>query len=57
MFIKLYKNDGKFITCYNEDAYILHSIFNYKLVEEGKNDKLGFPSTIIDKIIEKFAVS
>ena len=44
MFIKLYKND---------DAYILHSIFNYKIVEEGKNDKLGFPSTIIDKVIEK----
>ena len=53
MFIKLYKNDEKFITCYNEDAYILHSIFNYKIVEEGKNDKLGFPSTIIDKVIEK----
>ena len=34
-------------------SYILHSIFNYKIVEEGKNDKLGFPSTIIDKIIEK----
>lgn len=53
MFIKLYKNDGKFITCYNDDAYILHSIFGYKLVGEGKNDKLGFPSTVIDKIIEK----
>ena len=53
MFIELYKNDGKFITCYNEDAYILHSIFGYKLVGEGKNDKLGFPSTVIDKIIDK----
>lgn len=53
MFIELYKNDGKFITCYNDDAYILHSIFGYKLVEEGKNDKLGFPSTVIDKIIDK----
>ena len=53
MFIKLYKNYEKFITCYNEDAYILHSIFNYKRVGEGKHDKLGFPSTIIDKIIEK----
>ncbi len=53
MFVKLYKNDGKFVTCYNEDAYILHSIFEYKLVVEGKNDKLGFPSSIIDKIIEK----
>ncbi len=53
MFIELYKNDGKFITCYNDDAYILHSIFGYKLVGEGKNDKLGFPSTVIDKIIEK----
>ena len=39
MFIKLYKNDGKFIVCYNDDAYILHSIFGYKLVGEGKNDK------------------
>lgn len=53
MFIELYKNDGKFITCYNDDAYILHSIFSYKLVGEGKNDKLGFPSTVIDKIIAK----
>lgn len=53
MFIKLYKNDGKFIVCYNDDAYILHRIFGYKLVGEGKNDKLGFPSTVIDKITEK----
>ena len=53
MFIELYKNDGKFITCYNDDAYILHSIFGYKLLGEGKNDKLGFPSTVIDKIIDK----
>lgn len=53
MFIKLYKNDGKFIVCYNDDAYILHSIFGYKLVGEGKNDKLGFPSTVIGKITEK----
>lgn len=53
MFIELYKNDGKFITCYNDDAYILHSIFGYKLVREGKNDKLGFPSTVIDIIIDK----
>lgn len=53
MFIELYKNDGKFITCYNDDAYVLHSIFGYKLVGEGKNDKLGFPSTVIDKIIDK----
>lgn len=53
MFIELYKNDGKFITCYNDDAYILHSIFGYKLVGEGKKDKLGFPSTVIDKIIDK----
>lgn len=53
MFIELYKNDGKFITCYNDDAYILHSIFGYKLVVEGKNDKLGFPSTVIDIIIDK----
>lgn len=53
MFIKLYKNDGKFIVCYNDDAYILHSIFGYKLVSEGRNDKLGFPSTIEAKITEK----
>ena len=49
----LLKQIGKFINVYNDDAYILHSIFGYKLVGEGKNDKLGFPSTVIDKIIDK----
>lgn len=53
MFVELYRNDGKFIICYNDDAYILHSIFGYKLVGEGKNDKLGFPGTVLEKIIEK----
>lgn len=51
--LRLCKNDGKFVLAYNDDAYILHSIFNYKLVREGSKDKCGFPSTIIDKIIEK----
>ncbi|MDD5835694.1 MAG: hypothetical protein PUD34_00585 [bacterium] len=51
--LRLCKNDGKFVLAYNDDAYILHSIFNYKLVREGTKDKCGFPSTIIDKIIEK----
>lgn len=51
--LRLCKNDGKFVLSYNDDAYILHSIFNYKLVREGTKDKCGFPSTIIDKIIEK----
>lgn len=50
--LRLCKNDGKFVLAYNDDAYILHSIFNYKLVREGTKDKCGFPSTIIDKIIE-----
>lgn len=49
----MYKNDGKFITTYNEDAYLLHSIFKYKLVPEGKNEKCGFPKTIEDKITSK----
>ena len=51
--LRLCKNDGKFVLAYNDNAYILHSIFNYKLVREGTKDKCGFPSTIIDKIIEK----
>jgi len=51
--IKLYRNDGKFVYAYNEDAYIIHSIFNYKLLREGNKDKCGFPYTVMDKVIEK----
>jgi len=50
-YLKLYRNDGKFILAYNDDAYILHSIFGYKLLKEGKNDKCGFPSNILENIL------
>lgn len=53
MLLKLYRNDGKFVNSFNDDAYILHSVFNYKLVSEGINEKCGFPSTVLDKITKK----
>ena len=53
MFVELYRNDGKFVVCYNESAYLLHNIFDYKLVREGKKDKLGFPWTVLDNVIKK----
>jgi len=51
--LKIYKNDSKFVSAYNEDAYILHMIFNYKIVSEGPNEKCGFPKETIYKVIDK----
>ena len=55
MFVELYCNDGKFVICYNDDAYVLHKIFGYKIIGEGKNDKLGFPNIVLEKLSTKLA--
>lgn len=55
MFVELYRNDGKFVICYNDDAYVLQKIFGYKIIGEGKNDKLGFPNIVLEKLSTKLA--
>lgn len=43
----LFKTSGKFINAYKDDAYILNYLFNYKIV----NNKVGFPTTSLNKVI------
>ena len=40
------KNQGVFYNVYNEDAYIMYSLTNYRLT----NGRLGFPKNSIDRI-------
>ena len=43
----IFKN-GKFYNCYKDDAIIISYLFDYKIV---KNDKCGFPESILNKVI------
>ena len=45
-YIILLKN-GNFYTTYNDDAYILNYLFNYKIIDF----KVGFPINSLDKVI------
>ncbi len=42
---------GNFYICINEDALILHKLFNYKIIELNNFIKVGFPLSNIDKIV------
>ena len=44
---------GIFYETYNEDAYILNNLFNYKIKEINNNKRLGFPTNSYDKVITK----
>lgn len=43
----LLKQGGKFINVYNEDAYIISYLLNYKII----NNKVGFPLSSLNKVI------
>ena len=47
-FLIIYKNHGKFYQCKNIDAYIMNTLFGYKV---WKGDVSGFPDTAINKVI------
>ncbi len=42
----IYKNSGKFYNVYDEDAFIINILFNYKVFK----NQAGFPDTAISKI-------
>lgn len=42
---------GNLYICINEDALILHKLFNYKIIELNNFIKVGFPLSNIDKIV------
>lgn len=45
------QKQGLFVNAYNESALILHNIFNYKLLEQNKIYKVGFPEKSITKVL------
>ena len=48
--IKIYKGAGKFVSVYNEDAWIFSYLFNYKINDDSH---VGFPDVALHKVIEK----
>lgn len=41
------RKNGGFYCVYGDDTYILNYLFNYKI----KDDKVGFPISVLDKVI------
>ena len=48
-FIILFKC-GNFYISINDDAFIMHNIFNHKIINTGKFFKTGFPISSLNKI-------
>ena len=49
------RKQGKFYCAYLDDAYVLHSIFSYKIT----NGKVGFPMEVLSKVtntLDKYKV-
>jgi len=40
------RKQGKFYTAYEDDAYVLHAVFNYKV----SNGRAGFPINVLGKV-------
>ena len=49
-FVVIRKNNGKFCSAFNEDAYIIGYLCDYKVLE---NRKVGFPDSALTKVINK----
>ncbi len=48
-----FKREGYFYSVYNDDAYIISYIMNYKLVQINDNEiKTGFPTNLLDHVID-----
>ncbi len=45
----IFRKSGNFYSVFDDDAIILHSLFNYKI----KDSRVGFPVNSIDKVTEK----
>lgn len=48
------KKEGSFYSVYNNDAFIISYLMNYKLVNiDNINVKTGFPTYLLDKVLTK----
>lgn len=45
----IFRKSGNFYSVYDEDAFIIHNLFHYKI----KDDRVGFPINSIEKVTEK----
>ena len=48
--LKIHKNNGKFYNSYNEDAWLLSYLFDYKLID---GVRAGFPDVAIERVKER----
>lgn len=44
---------GNFYACLKSDASVMNSVFNYKIIENKKYIKSGFPLNSLSKVIDK----
>lgn len=54
-YIIITQSSGKFFEVYGYDAFILSYLFGYKIIQNGKTYKCGFPDNSIIKIINKLS--
>ena len=47
-YLVIRKNKGKFCTVYGDDANIISSLFDYKILN---NNKVDFPESVLNKVI------
>ena len=54
-YIIITQSSGKFFEVYGYDAFILSYLFGYKIIQNGKTYKCGFPDSSITKITNKLS--
>lgn len=54
-YVIITQSSGKFFEVYDYDAFIFSYLFGYKIIQNGKTYKCGFPDSSITKITNKLS--
>ena len=54
-YIIITQSSGKFFEVYDYDAFMFNYLFDYKILQNGKTCKCGFPDSSITKITNKLS--
>lgn len=54
-YIIITQSSGKFFEVYDYDAFMFNYLFDYKVLQNGKTYKCGFPNSSITKITNKLS--
>lgn len=54
-YIIITQSSGKFFEVYDYDAFMFNYLFDYKIIQNGKTYKCGFPDSSITKITNKLS--